>query len=277
MSNLKVTLIDVGWGDSIFIESQVDAGENYYALIDSNDTKYFRSSYIFLKRYFEKKDIKLPDDKPVFEFVILSHAHSDHGQGLKRIMREFGTKNFWYPKSLEWSSLSELIRFSNRSNNIEHHQSIDDTKINARFGDINLQILWPPHDESAIDPNNENNNSVVIVLSLKSVSFVLTGDAEGEVWKRISHKIPQNTRFFKVPHHGSINGTFYNNDTPWFNNCSRNVFLGISSHIRPFRHPDQEVINLFNNNNQKYFRTDESYHVTFQTDGNIVEVKYSHI
>lgn len=277
MSRLSITLIDVGWGDSILIESQDNSGNNYYALVDSNDTKYLRSSYIFLKRFFEKKEIKLPDDKPVFEFVMLSHAHSDHGQGLKRILRDFGTKYFWYPKSLEWSSLAELIRYSRQSSNVEQPQSVDETKILDPIGNVNLEILWPPHDEDKIDPDNENNNSVVLALRLGSVSLVLTGDAEKDVWNQIANRIPGDTRFFKVPHHGSVNGTFDQDRTPWFNNCPGDALLGISSHVRPFSHPDQEVIDLFDDNSREYFRTDVHYHVTFQTGGNIVEVKYSHI
>lgn len=276
MSKLKVTLIDVGWGDSILVESQDNTGKDCYGLIDSNDTQNYRSSFIFLKRHFEKKKVKLPDDKPVFEFVILSHAHSDHGQGLKRIMREFGTKNFWYPKSLEWSSLSELIRYANLSSNVVHHQSIDDTKINAKIGDIDMNILWPPHDVDKIDPNNENNNSIVTVLPLNQVSFVLSGDAEEKVWEQIYQKLPQNKVFFKVPHHGSVNGTSGSN-RGWFKNCPRSALLGISSHVRPFSHPDQQVIDIFKANNQQYYRTDEHYHITYQTDGNTIEVKYSHI
>lgn len=275
MSNLSVTLIDVGWGDSILIESQ-DSNRNYsYALIDSNDSTYLRSSYIFLKRYFEKRGIKLPDDKPVFDFVLLSHAHSDHGQGLKAVMRAYGTKNFWYPKSKNWSSLADLIRFANRSNNVQHHQSVDSTKVLHRIGDVDMEILWPLRDQ--IDAN-ENNNSVVLVLKLNDISLVLTGDAEVDVWNQISNQLPRNTRFFKIPHHGSINGTFDNNDeTPWFDNCSQEARLGISSHVRPFNHPDQRVIQLLDDDDRQYFRTDEHYHITFQTDGNQIEVKYSHI
>jgi hypothetical protein len=55
MRSLNVTLIDVGWGDSILLES-IDSNDNsYYALIDSNDSTNFRSSYIFLKKYLVKK------------------------------------------------------------------------------------------------------------------------------------------------------------------------------------------------------------------------------
>lgn len=273
MSSLSVTLIDVGWGDSILIEYENNNGKYKYALIDSNDTTYLRSSYIFLKRYFEKKRVNLSNE-PTFDFVILSHSHADHGQGLKAILREFGTKNFWYPKSSDSNVLGELIRYSNRSDKVSHHQSIDNTKILPELGDVNMEVLWPPRNQIA---SNENNNSIVLVLTLNHVSFALTGDAEGEVWSQIANRIPGNTRFFKVPHHGSSNGTFDNNQhTPWLDHCSEKALLGISSHVRPFEHPDQEVIDLFDQRNIKYFRTDLHYHVTFQTDGTNVTVKYSH-
>ena len=119
MSTLSVTLIDVGWGDSILIESQNNQGKCFYALIDSNDTTYFRSSFIFLKKFFERKQIPSNGNKHLFEFVLLSHAHADHGQGLQGIFTAYGTKRFWYPKSLTEDdgvnvNLAKLIRYSNR-------------------------------------------------------------------------------------------------------------------------------------------------------------------
>jgi competence protein ComEC len=276
MSTLKVTLIDVGWGDSILIESEDSHSNLSYGLIDSNDTTTLRSSYIFVKRYLEHKGIKTDDEKPIFSFVLLTHAHADHGQGLKAILRAFGTKNFWYPKSLNWSSMVDLIRFAGQSPAVEHHQSVDETKILPSLGEVNMQVLWPPYNQ--IDKNSENNNSVVLSLGLGNVSFILAGDAEEGVWNQIASRIPVNTQFFKVPHHGSKNGTFdAQNNTSWFNHCPQNAKLGISSHIRPFNHPDQEVVRLFESNQREYFRTDEHYHITFTTDGNTTHVKYSHL
>ncbi|HEX7320649.1 MAG TPA: hypothetical protein VF399_09900 [bacterium] len=275
MSSLSVTLIDVGWGDSILIESMDSNDVTRYAMVDSNDTMYFRSSYIFLDKYFEKKNVKIPDAKPVFEFVLLSHAHSDHGQGLKAIMKDFGTKNFWYPKSLNWSSLATLIDYANRSTNVKHHESLDTTKVLPDFGDVKMIVLWPSAD--AID-TNENNNSVVIKLKLDNSVFMLTGDAEAGVWDKIASQIPIETQFFKVPHHGSINGTFDQlNNTPWASACPPGVELGISSHVRPYSHPDQKVIDLFQTKQMHTYRTDQHYHVTFSTDGSSSSVKYSHI
>lgn len=276
MSRVKITLIDVGWGDSILIESIDTNNKSHFALIDSNDTVHYKSSYIFLKRFFEKKGKIIADEKPIFEFICLTHAHTDHGQGLKGIMREFGTKNFWYPKSANWSSLVYLIKYSNRSKSVLHHQSIDDTKIIPNLGDATIKVLWPPY--QFIDTNNENNNSIVLLLSLNNGSFLLTGDAEEEVWEKISTLIPTNTKFIKVPHHGSKNGTFdKNGNSRWLAHTPSGTILGISSHVRPFSHPDPEVINLFDNDGREYYRTDEHYHITISSDGITQNVKYSHI
>lgn len=275
MDKLTVTLIDVGWGDSIFIESYDNNGQAHYGLIDSNDTTYQKSSFIFLKRYFERKMIRLPENKPVFDFMMLSHAHSDHGQGLKHIASEFGTRYFYYPKSLEWSALGTLLRYCNRSTNVNHAESVNSTKILNNLGNTTLTILWPHYDQDPSD--NENNNSIILKLELGSVSFLLTGDAEEEVWNDINDRIPSNLRMFKVPHHGSVNGAFDNNENPcWLNSLPNNTSLAISAHIKPFNHPHQRVIDLVEENDYSYYRTDRHYHISFSTDGSEIKIKYSH-
>lgn len=272
MSELNVTLIDVGWGDSILIEFR--DGEDYaFGLIDCNDTKYLQSSYIFIKRHLEKTGIDVTN-KPVFEFIMLSHAHTDHGQGLKAIMKSFGTRNFWYPKSKDAGCLAGLIGYANRSSNVHHHEAINSNKEMPDLRDVALVVHWPPY--NIIDPN-ENNNSVVLELTLDEVSFVLTGDAEASVWQQIANRIPSDTQVFKVPHHGSVNGSFDGTSPAgWYARCP-DALLAISSHVRPFSHPDQEVINLFKGDGRRCYRTDDHYHLTFWTDGTNVKVKYSHM
>lgn len=276
MSMLRVTLIDVGWGDSILIESTTTAGQSSYGLIDCNDTTSLQSSFIFLKRFFEKKKIDIKTSKPLFDFVVLSHAHTDHGQGLKNIMKHFGTKYFWYSKSDSAGLLSTLTAFADKPGNddVAHHEALNSTKILPDMGDVKLSVMWPHY--NSIPDDNENNNSVVLLLTLDQASFVLTGDAEGKVWDQIATDIPNDVQFFKVPHHGSVNGTFWNGQTPWLDACPGQTRLGISSHIRPFSHPDKEVVDVIDQRGYQYYRTDEHYHVTFSTDGNTMQVKYSH-
>ena len=273
MSSLRVTLIDVGWGDSLLLESE-DVTGAHYALIDSNDTSTLRSSYIFLKRFFEKKAIAFPSPSSVFEWVLLTHRHADHGQGLKKVIRDFGTDRFWYSNSTNQPTFfADLLRYASKSPRVGQYDIVDTSKILPSFGAASMQALWPP---PGVTSGNENDNSVVLAITLGQVVFVLTGDAEADgVWTHIASQIPANTRFFKVPHHGSANGTFTSiGTTPWLSAVPA-ADVGISSHVRPFNHPDQQVVNILPSG--RTYRTDQHYHITVETDGTTVSVRYNHV
>lgn len=273
MGQLKIILIDVGWGDSIFLEATDKNNDEHYALIDSNDSTNYKSSLIFLRRYFQKKFKTSTFKKPLFDWIMLTHAHMDHGQGLKEIMRTFQTKNFYYPKSLNNSSLAHLQNYANRAQ--INHQAIDDNRIFPDLGDAKVKVLWPEYSGSISD--NENNNSIVLTLTQDDKSCVLTGDAEEEIWNNIQHKIPANTVFFKVPHHGSRNGSLNSLGIgTWTNHCPTSAILGLSTHNRPFNHPHQVVLNEFTSKNFEYIRTDVNYHIEVILDNTEpVQCKYS--
>ena len=202
MSSLKIILINVGWGDSILLETTDDNGQETYAMIDSNDSSNYKSSLIFLRRYFQRKFNTSTINKPLFDWVMLTHAHMDHGEGLKEIIRTFGTNRFYYSKSVLNSNLAHLQEYANRTGIA--HQAIDNNRVFPNFGDVQIEVLWPNEDEIS---DNENNNSIVLALKLHQQTCMLTGDAEEEVWNVIKNQIPNDTVFFKVPHHGSRNGS----------------------------------------------------------------------
>ena len=276
MSKLRMTLIDVGWGDSILLEFENDAGHTSYGLIDSNDTSTLPSSRVFLRRYFERQE-RWPTKAPrLFDFVLLSHFHSDHYQGLKPLLRLFGTERFWYPKTHRRDQAGALLSYCNSSSKVRQHEALDTTKLLPVLHGTAMKVLWPRPDRIS-PPDEENDNSVVLALTLDNVTFLLTGDAEEAVWHEISRQIPDTTRVVKVPHHGSRNGTFDGNQgTPWLDACPAETQLGVSSHLRPHGHPHDEVIWAFAARNHRYYRTDRHYHVTFETDGTNVQVTYSH-
>jgi competence protein ComEC len=281
MARLLVTLIDVGWGDSILIESVADAGDRRFALVDCNDYETERSALIFIKRFFDRASIDFEANRHNFEWVLLTHGHADHARGMKRMLSTFGTRHFWYPKSVPSTTYGSLLTFANSSNRIQHHQAVDASKIidpAIDFGDVSLDVLWPDHDQ--IDTSNENNNSVVLALTLGQVTFVLTGDAEAENWTAIAQRLPSTVRVFQVPHHGGRNGLFApgTDDTPWLTQLSSaRTQLALSSHIRPHGHPHPDVVQAITQANFTAFRTDRHSHLTFGTDGTTVEVQYSHV
>ena len=76
---------------------------------------------------------------------------------------------------------------------------------------MQLKALWPPYTPGgAYDADSENNNSVVLALTLGQVSFVLAGDWEAEEGQQMCQDLAQNSGLavFTVPHHGAVNGMF---------------------------------------------------------------------
>jgi competence protein ComEC len=284
MSTLAVTLIDVGWGDSILIESE-DAGVSFFALVDSNDSVYERSAYLHLKRFFERRGISTARPAMVFEYVILTHAHADHASGLRHAIRQFGAKRFLYPATCGSSEISvnlaQILRYAKHpQTRLSHVQAVDSSYrlSSVSFGAVKADILWPPRRLS--DPD-ENNHSIVLALTLGSVAFVLTGDATADVWSRILPNLPSSTRVFQIPHHGARNGTFdVNGNKPWLTHLrtlSSAVQVGASSHTRPHGHPHPDVVKELNDAGIGTFRTDLHYHIKFETDGTTISVHHSHV
>lgn len=268
-------MIDVGWGDSLLLDWTDKTSSSHYALVDCNDSTYSRSSYIFLKRFFERLQVTVPSSSALFEWVLLTHAHADHGMGLQRILKDFGTKYFWYSESAKQPVLlAKLLKYAKRSNQVANFEALDTSKVIPMFGSAQIEVLWP--DPHHICPN-ENNNSVVLAITYGEVTFILTGDAEADiVWTKIAHKIPTTTKFFKVPHHGATNGTFTAaNGAPWLAVLPPSALLGISSHVLPYSHPDPQVVSALSA--KKLFRTDLHYHICVETDGKDITVSYNHI
>lgn len=272
MTKLNITLIDVGWGDSIFIEIIDKKKERVFALIDSNDSVNFQSSLIYIKRYLEREKIKITDK--LFEFVILTHAHSDHGQGLTRIIKKYGTEKLWYSKWDKNTSIISLLRFAKRSKKVGELEEINDKFNISDIENVKFKVLWP---EAGNVNSNENNNSIVLLISILNINILLTGDVELDVWDKIKGKIPSDIHFLKIPHHGSNNGTVKKDGTtPWLDKVGNKCKLGISTHRVPYEHPDADVIEKIREKKFKYFRTDYNHNICISTNGKKVQFHYSH-
>ena len=291
---LEVTFLDVGWGDAVLIEAR-DAQDNpSFALVDCNDTTNYPSGRVFLKRYFERLGYQ-PLPYPLFEHVFTTHAHVDHVNGIQGVLRTFGTKNLYSSQCAQSNNrnlvFANLVRWANRAtrNNqsvMQYHGYLA-RNASVALGPALIDVLWPPFNaNNPWDANDENNNSLVLALTLKGVRFLLTGDCVADNWDttRPDHvALPSDLRMVQHPHHGARNGLFdQNRMTPLLDQLvalrrqkSVSVLMGLSCHVRPHGHPHPDVVLELDQKNVEYYRTDRHYHTSFRTDGTSVEVRYS--
>jgi competence protein ComEC len=286
-TKLSVTLIDVGFGDSIFIE--VEKGKRRgFALIDSNDEPEWRSTEAFILRHLRTKGVRFDKRRRLFEFVMLSHAHSDHMSGLRRIIEVFGAKRFLYPLSAGSAEFAALMRYVRRScghptGKVKRHQAINSRTVLPALGDVKFTVLWPPYSAAGTpySSTNENDNSIVLGLSLKKVKLLLTGDCETGAASQVCPKI-RDIDVFKMPHHGASNGLFdAAGKAIWLDPgiLRPTAQIGMSTHVSPYGHPDRNVLSRLEAagypRGQQLLRTDHQYHLTYETKGTTVRVKHS--
>jgi beta-lactamase superfamily II metal-dependent hydrolase len=287
MSKLSVTLIDVGCGDSILIEAQDANGGKVFGLVDSNDEPNWRSTETFLIRHLRSTNVTFDPSKRLFDFVMLSHAHSDHMSGLKHLLQTFGADWFYYPESGGSVEFGILMRYVVRSTScpngrVGKHQVVNQGTTLPPLNGVAFQVLWPPKTLAGRPyDQNENKNSVVLGMTLDKVKFLLTGDCEAdccsELWKSVTKK---GLKFVKLPHHGAYNGFFDKDGIPvWRHRLNKSTLLGMSTHVSPYGHPDNSVLRDLANAGflpgKGLLRTDQGYHITIETDGLRISAKHS--
>jgi len=273
-SFLQVHFIDVGQGDSIFIQTPkgkkilIDAGPHY-------QTNHPRNPFYYLKERFK------PDKTFEIDLVIISHPHSDHYGGLKYLCQkgdesqpEFLLRGIFFtvdqPSSYKsfYSCLEQLIKKSQAFGQIW----VRGPPLFEEEG-LTFQVLHPK-DRVATPNLNPNFDSAVILLSFKNVSFLFTGDAPKEVEREMPEGIQADV--LKIGHHGS-----HTSSDPSFLRRIKpkdKIFYSVISagmgnrHGHP--HP-QALENLQKLKNIKLYRTDLHGSIVFSTDGEDIKIEVS--
>jgi competence protein ComEC len=201
-TDLKVTVLDVGQASANLIEFP----GGFTMMVDGggfSDNAIFDVGARILAPILWRKKIRTVD------LVVLSHANSDHLNGLLYIVEHFNVAEVWsnhepaptrgYGRWIELLAAKEV-----------RHTGFDQLPRQTTRSGVQLEILAPVRGfqrRLAMDGGRDlNNNSIVLRISYGDVSFLFTGDilasAESDLVARVGGKRLCST-VLMVPHHGS--------------------------------------------------------------------------
>jgi len=255
---LKLTFIDVGQGDSILIEFPgrkkmlVDGGGTPEDIFDIGE----RIVSPFL---WQKKIRKI-------DYLVLTHAHPDHMNGLKAVARNFRIKEFWEAFSPSDNRSYEVLRkrlpssTSLRRMFRGHVETIDGVKI---------EVLNPERSDPIVS-TVLNDQSLVLRISYGQTAFLLAADIGKAPEKEIARTLPSiRSDVLKSPHHGSDSSSseeFLSAVAPRF------LVLTVGAGNR-YSLPDEEVVNRYQDIGARVLRTDIDGAVEFSSDGAEISVR----
>jgi competence protein ComEC len=239
--DLKVTFIDVGQGDSILIEFP---GKTKM-LIDGGGTPddTFDIGEKVTSPFLWRKGIKTID------YLVLTHAHPDHMNGLKAVARNFKIINYWEGISPEnHDSYSQLL--ASLSPRVSRRKVFSNDSLS--IGGVNIRVLHPRNR----DPDFRrvhNNQSIVLHLSNGHDSFLLTGDIEREVEEKImASDTPFASTVLKSAHHGSNSSS----TMQFIEGVSPEVVVISVGRGNWYGLPHPDVLERYSQSGAKVYRTD---------------------
>jgi competence protein ComEC len=230
-SQLKIHFINVGQGDSIFIETPdkktilIDTGPEYKNYIAARD-----KVLPFIKRKGYNR----------VDMLLITHFHMDHAGGLDYLLKGIRVNKIIVPEKPK-------------------NTGMDYTEVSKgdqiQIGSVKLKVLYPMEDEESQD---RNENCIVLKLEYKGFSALLTADAEADQLDTIAGQFD----VLKVSHHGS-KASF--SDKMLTGSSIETAVISVGKNS--FGHPSQEVIKALKAEGIRVFRTDIDGDISIITGG----------
>lgn len=183
---LKAHFIDVGQGDSEFIELP----DGKTLLIDGGPTDAGEKVLSYIKDLGYSR----------IDYVVATHPHEDHIGGLTTVISSLEVGELWAPDASTNTETFENFLDAIESRGIETHGASAGKSIGE--SDLySIQILGPQGGASYDDLNDA---SAIVLLTYGQNRFLFTGDASSSL---ISQACNTQVDVLKVGHHGSRTST----------------------------------------------------------------------
>lgn len=239
-AKIEVDFLDVGQGDA----SLIKAPDNKLILIDGGPDN------LVLWRLGEV----LPFYYKTIDYIILSHFHDDHINGLIEIFKRYRVKNFIYLNNYQSATLNQLLLLAEKKNinTIILNKSV---KIESK-NNCYLDLLNP----SSLGAKDDQNNSVITKFNCSGNTFLLSGDNSYIVEQLlINSNFDFRAQVFKSSHHGSNSA----NSEIFLRALGLQYFIISSGLNNKFNHPNPAIIERARLLNINIRRTDQQGTIRF--------------
>lgn len=255
-NNLKVNFLDVGQGDTIFIETP----QLHQILIDGGPGS----------AVLEKLQKFMPFYDRTIDVVILTHPDKDHMEGLLEVLKRYKIDYIlWTGIKRSGSLYQEWLSVLAKSE--KQKTKIITAKLGheIKAGNVIIDTLHPFED--LIDKeftNNDNDTGIVSRLIFGKNTFLFTADISSKAEEElISKGINLKSDVLKVAHHGSK----YSSSNEFLENVMPKIAV-ISVGKNSYGHPTPETLQRLENFGIHILRTDESGDIKIISDGNNLKI-----
>ena len=262
VNDMTITFIDVGQGNSVLVEAPsgiimlYDAGGNPEWLKSDWDP-----GMAIISPLLDKKMISRID------YMVMSHAHGDHIGGLPSLVDNYEVKQFYDPgypyTTMNYQSLLEKVKEKKAGYDIIMAGSGD--KFNFGPG-IKAAVFSPPKIGYFTGTNSDcNNSSILLKITYKNVSILLTGDIEekAELYSAGKYGEELTSNIMQVPHHGSSTSS----TRAFLEKVLPEVAVIPVGKNNTFGHPTPEALSNIEKIGAEIFRTDYDGNVVVYTNG----------
>ena len=254
----EITVLDVGQGDSIFIN--LPYGKGTYLIDTGGQLLFEREAWQMKKRPYEVgRDTVVPYLKSkgitTLDKLIITHGDSDHAGGAEAVLNELKVEELVLPNVHEKSELEEkLINLATQKRiKIRFVQKGDQWKVENQI----FTILSPDEGTSS----NQNNSSIVLYTEMGGLRWLFTGDLEEEGEKTLIDRYPDlKIDILKVGHHGSQTSS----SDPFLDALQPKLAIISAGRNNRFNHPHPDVLDALEKRKIKTLRTDLSGAITYK-------------
>lgn len=248
---LKVHYLDVGQGDSEFIELP----NKKTILIDAGVAERGSGIVSYIKKLGYSK----------IDYIICTHPHSDHIGGMPEVINSFDVGEIYMPQTSESDTPTTQV-YRNlltaiKNKNITTHRATSGVKL-LNENNISANLIAP----CGTNYNDLNQYSAVLMLQYGNNKFLFMGDTGTVSENEITSDVKADV--LKVGHHGSKTST----GTAFLNKVNPKYAVIEVGKDNTYGHPTEQCLSRLQAIGASIYRTDQSGTIIFTSDGNTITV-----